>query len=546
VFQGATGSSSFEQFNAISAPINLSKRDNGTPNYTTYYNYGNTVGTPQGNFVQTPGGSGYIPAPIISPLAPTGYDARVNLTDVDPTKGNLLTPGELDVAGPVDPSSGASSLYSMSPLYGVQSSDNNSTFFNSRTTNISNKNPADRSKLSPGEIQTMRDELNKTVVPTDNGTNSGGTNSSGNNPGGNNSGENNPGGAPGAAPGSTPTTPVPGAVDLSGSALSNGPLSNSAALSDKLPSGQLNSTAAEQPIGSSIQSGQGLQNSLLVAPAKQSKQLADLEKRFAKSSQKMDDVQATDKFNAEMRAQNTTAQTFDSTGKPVIKPAQPGAAGTGFGGTGVGGTGVGSGIAPDGGSVIVGNGGAHAGGDKPAAPAIKPILTAPDSAAGNQPYIITSLATGISAKGLAGLMKSGEDQMRQGKFTEAVTTYDTAEQVAPNNPFVPLGRSFAELGASYYSKSDRDLTSAITADPAILAGRYDLKGFLGEDRLKFVQGDLQDIADHEKGARPLVLLAFIAHNGGDDTTASKDLAEAAQRGGYDQMVKTLKQAWNLK
>lgn len=180
-------------------------------------------------------------------------------------------------------------------------------------------------------------------------------------------------------------------------------------------------------------------------------------------------------------------------------------------------------------------------------PELKPILNPPDNSADNQSYVVTSLATGIQAKGLADLMKSAETQMRQGKFTEAVDSYEAAQAVAPNNPFVYLGRSFAELGASYYGKADADLNRAVASDPAVLSGKYDLNGFLGDDRVKFVKTDLADIAKNEKGARPLVLLAFIAHNTGDDSTAAKYLDDAAARGGgYGSLITLMQAAWGIK
>ena len=83
--------------------------------------------------------------------------------------------------------------------------------------------------------------------------------------------------------------------------------------------------------------------------------------------------------------------------------------------------------------------------------------------------------------------------MRAGKFTQAVATYDTAQEVSPNNPFIPFGRGIAELGASYYGKADLDLSRAINSESALLAGQYDLKGFIGEDRLAFVSNDLAEI-----------------------------------------------------
>jgi tetratricopeptide (TPR) repeat protein len=183
----------------------------------------------------------------------------------------------------------------------------------------------------------------------------------------------------------------------------------------------------------------------------------------------------------------------------------------------------------------------------PAAP-LTPMVTEPlQHDADEQPYIVTSLATGIRAKGLADLMKSAENQMRDGHFNAALDSYDSAEQVAPNNPFIAMGRGFAEMGASYYGKAELDLRRAIAAEPALLAGRYDIKGFLGEDRLKFVVNDLTDIYQSEKDSvRPAVLLGFISHNEGDDTAAAKYLNAADQRaGGRDPIITVMREDWGF-
>jgi tetratricopeptide (TPR) repeat protein len=186
--------------------------------------------------------------------------------------------------------------------------------------------------------------------------------------------------------------------------------------------------------------------------------------------------------------------------------------------------------------------------ETPAAPPLKPMVTAPlQHDADEQPYIVTSLATGIRAKGLADLMKSAESQMRLGHFNAALDSYDSAEQVAPNNPFIAMGRGFAEMGASYYGKAELDLRRAIASEPALLAGKYDIKGFLGEDRLKFVVNDLTDIYQSEKDSvRPALLLGFISHNQGDDTAAAKYLNAADQRaGGRDPIVTVMREDWGF-
>ena len=424
---------------------------------------------------------------MVSPLTPSA-DTRINNDDLNnnPAQNTLPAPGELNVVGPVDPS-GNQSMYSMSPLYGVrdQSGSNQDNSFLSRTTNSRTTTPSDRARMDSSSIQQMRNELNQTVVPDQ----------------------------------SAQPTATPGAVNLSqGQNLTDTP----SASSNLSGSTALTSTVANQQFNGDLASGQSLQNQLIVAPAKQSKQLAELEKRYAaKNNQKLTDVQASNLYNKQVQAQ-AAKPAGDATAQKTTKT--PGAAGGG----------------------LVDNASPIPAGKVPTPQAIKPILHGPDSAAAEQPYVITSLATGMPATGLANLMKSAEGLMRQGKFTEAVASYETAEEVAPNNPFVFLGRGIAELGASYYGKADLDLNHAITSDPAVLAGRYDLKGFLGEDRLNFVQKDLQDLADHEKGARPLVLLAYIAHNTGDDAAAARNLNDASTRGGYTKLVDLMQSAWGLK
>ncbi len=493
-FRGNSGSSQSDRLDAISAPVDLSQRTTGAPTYTSYYNaskYTPPSNAPSPAVVQTPGGAGFVTAPVANPLIPT-TDVRVGLTNEDPNQGNLPTIGELNVAGPADPT-GNSSIYSMSPLYGVRQMDTSNTgaadtFFQARQGNNGQTLQPMGPRPTVGQLQQMRAELQQTAQvkpPTPMGDNS--------NPGNTNTNVNQ-----------VQNTPVTGE-----------------AIGNQITQDAVNTSVASNVANTGdLSTGQGVQSDLLIPAGKQSKQIKALEDKYAKLNRKLTDVEATQKLNAEMRAKNAMT--------PLEKKP----------GTG----------AKPGSSSFTGDAPVMSTAKEPTTkPALTPILTPADSAADNQPYVVTSLATGIPAKGLADLMKSAEDKMRDGKFTEAVDAYETAQSVAPNNAFVSLGRSFAELGASYYGKADLDLNRAIVAEPAVLAGKYDLNGFLGEDRVKFVTKDLNDIASHEKSARPLVLLGFIAHNTGDDVAASKYLDQAATRGGgYDSLIALMRSTWSLK
>lgn len=163
------------------------------------------------------------------------------------------------------------------------------------------------------------------------------------------------------------------------------------------------------------------------------------------------------------------------------------------------------------------------------------------------PVKITSLAAGVPGKGLADLLTSAESLMKEGRFSSALEKYDQAEQVAPNNPLIKLGRANAELGASYFARAEQHLREAFSADEALLMGQYDLHAFFGEDRLKVIANDLKEIANKEQSqVTPVFLLAYVAYNSENERMAAGYLDLAEKRsGGKDPLIKKIRQYWVL-
>lgn len=163
------------------------------------------------------------------------------------------------------------------------------------------------------------------------------------------------------------------------------------------------------------------------------------------------------------------------------------------------------------------------------------------------PLKIASFADGVKASGLKRLLTQAENAMQEGKFTQALDYYDAAASVAPNNPLILMGRSVAELGGGYYARAQLHLQDVLTADPALLMARYDLKHFYGEDRLQYLVRDLKDLASREsQQARPLFLLAFVAYNTESQERAADYLNLAEQRGGSAEFYNALREHWRLK
>jgi hypothetical protein len=183
----------------------------------------------------------------------------------------------------------------------------------------------------------------------------------------------------------------------------------------------------------------------------------------------------------------------------------------------------------------------------PSAQAAAPAPAAPRTGPKPAPVKIDSLAKGVPGKGLADLLTGAEALMKEGKFSSALEKYDAAEQVAPNNPLILLGRANAELGASYFARAEQHLREAFTADEALLMGQYDLRTFFGEDRLKVIANDLKEIANAEQNqARPVFLLAYVAYNSGNERMAAGYLDLADKRsGGKDPLIKKIRDHWTL-
>jgi hypothetical protein len=527
-----------DRLNSIAAPQNLTGPNNGTPDYTSFYSTSRATpqlleqaAVPGGQVTATSNNVGLVPAPMVSPLTPS-TEARIDAIDLSNRNGlqpqtDITGPGVVNAAATPSANSDAS-YFEFSPLYGVRKSDGQ--LFG-----------AGANRLPPGAVQGNSADVNINQLRQEiinnriDQTNPNGTNTPGN--GGQNGNNASPNGQ------NTPNqTATPGAINLTSQKLATADLSqnvNNQAFS--------NAVAPVTTANGGLETGQHFTDTLQVPPSQQSAQLASLIRKFGRAGKPLNDQQAAQQYNAELAAKNATvpkAATPDLAAPGQLAPGQlaPGQLPPGVGQPDLN---AGGGLLPTTpGSVIPGG---------PPVPALPSEQAKPDLSAkkpevqtnDGKPVVITSLATGVAAPGMAGLLKKAEDQMRDGKFSKASDLYDSAEQVAPNNPFAPLGRSFAELGSSYYVKADADLAKAVAEEPAILGGQYDLKGFLGEDKLKFVQNDLADVSANEKAARPEVLLAFIAHNSGDDTAAASHLEAASIRGGDSALIAAMRSVWNL-
>jgi len=473
-------------------------------NVRPFYGDSRGVAPPDGFIRTSPGSTGYIPSD--QPDLRLGSDLRLGQVTTEQTI-QLPQPGETVLPGPVDPSTQNDTLFTMSPLYGVRqwnAGNASDQAFVARYANVFGNAGTDRSGMNDLQIDAMRRELQQAAGAQ--GQNVGQNDLLSGQNLNNAQQQNGATNGNGTAPDSNLAQPLPPSL---------GSPNNQA-----LPQGQLQSSVNNNALPTNLSTGEGVQARMLVPAAQQSTANAELQARLDQLYGKKPetDVDRARDFNKQLIA----SQNAQKNGQPGEK--QPGANQPGAG--------------------------QHDNGTTPApAPGETPAVPGPTGAGGakSAPPQIKSFASGVKAKGLGELLQKSEDLMKQGKWFSAIEQYDLAQQVAPNNMLIAVGRANAELGGSYYGRAEADLRRAFTQDPATLEGQYDLRTMIGDDRLQFLVNDLKDIATkNPTQARPLFLLSYIAYNTGNEKMAAGYLDLAEKRAGAgDTFYAVVRKHWVL-
>jgi tetratricopeptide (TPR) repeat protein len=542
----------FRGFTAGRASDNFVKQSAGPDTTLTrtvepFYGTSRGVAPPPNTQQLNYGSVGYVPSPGI--VNRQLGDERMGALYFQPSNP-LPQPGELVLPGPVDPSAGRS-MITASPLYGVRTWTPGEELPMLENTQY---NPV-RGPLSDSEVQRLRNELNSTGGLTPNASKQGNETSPNNAGGADQQGEQ---GDESATPGTA--KPLSQAKPLT-------PLTGNAA-NPLVQARPLGTAVAARPNDAATDQTTRLR--MLVPPQSQSSLYAEMLKRHNESVKdtSITDAQAAQAYNAAVQASKDRAK------NPALanqQPGEPGAPGQPGAAPGVPGAvaqrpPTPAGAAP-GAVAALPSGGTP--GAAPGTPGAAPGATKPppvtDFAARNEallrnganamkdktkkpePVQVKSFATGVKAPGLSELLTKAEGLMKQGRFTSALDQYDAAEQVAPNNPMIRLGRANAELGAAYYARAESHLREVFTTNPELLVGQYDLRSLLGEERLAVLVKELKDISNKDqKQARPVFLLAYIYYNIGQEQKAEAYLDLAEKRaGGQDKFFNLLRENWTL-
>jgi hypothetical protein len=510
-FRGTTAGSSMDRFirSSTAAPFG-GVSSNNAQTVQPFYGSSRAAPPPPGFVQQTPGTGAYVPPPVMSHDA---GDLRLGVTNAAPPSA-LPLPGQLILPGPVDPNTQNNSLITASPLYGVRKWDlgaqSDQLFLSNMLDSAQNGALA---RTNPQLFNQLRSEL-LTTGPLDQ----------------NQKIDSNQTDQTQTQPGEQPDRQhFNDVIQKPFESPQNKSLDSSATLKS-------NQRNADPSLPANLTTGANVQQRLLTA-RQQSTQYDELTKRLQQYRvvQALADSQAQQELQRQIREATEQPGTTEKP-KPTVR-----------GGGNQPGPGAGGGATPGlPGADQPGTGGGITGGAPTPVPT--PIPGNVDSTPSMpRPVQIKSLAEGMQAKGLTDLLKQAEEHMKAGKYNSALEQYDMAEQVAPNNPLILVGRANVELARTYYTRAETNLRQAFMQDQALLMGQYDLRNMIGNERLEVLVKDLKDITNREtKEARPAFLLAYIAYNTGNERMAAAYLDLAEKRAGSgDPLYPLIRKHWAL-
>jgi len=142
------------------------------------------------------------------------------------------------------------------------------------------------------------------------------------------------------------------------------------------------------------------------------------------------------------------------------------------------------------------------------------------------------------------LFAEAEQQMAAGQFLNAERTYRQIRIEAASNPLGLAGLIHAQLGAGMIRSAAFNLRSLFEDHPELIATRYGQALLPSQDRLGWLQKELQRMIDAQSGAiDPGLMMAYLGHQIESRPLVRQGLAIAQNAAPIDPLLPVLRSIW---
>ncbi len=140
-------------------------------------------------------------------------------------------------------------------------------------------------------------------------------------------------------------------------------------------------------------------------------------------------------------------------------------------------------------------------------------------------------------------MARGERLLAEGNYFRAEQVYQSVIDQVDDNPLPRVGLIHAQLGAGLVRSGARNLRQLFTEHPELIAARYQAALLPGEDRLEWLQRQLQRMIGENESAEAALILAYLGHQAGSRPLVQYGLDRAGQFTPDDPLLPLLRRLW---
>jgi hypothetical protein len=142
------------------------------------------------------------------------------------------------------------------------------------------------------------------------------------------------------------------------------------------------------------------------------------------------------------------------------------------------------------------------------------------------------------------LLQKAEGDLAAGRYFAAESRYAQALSHAPKEPLIRAGLVNAQLGAGMIRSAAHNLRLHYERHPELIAARYGEKLLPSPDRLKWVQGELQNMIHNPTStADPGLMMAYLGYQVESRQLIRYGLAVAEARSPKDPLLPLLRRIW---
>ncbi len=141
------------------------------------------------------------------------------------------------------------------------------------------------------------------------------------------------------------------------------------------------------------------------------------------------------------------------------------------------------------------------------------------------------------------LLRAAEADLSAGRYFKAESRYEQVVTLAPDYPLGRVGLIHAQLGAAMFHTAALNVRALFEQHPELIATRYGVNLLPSQDRLQWVEKELEKTLVLSSRGDAAIMLAYLGYQTEDPAMTRRGLDLAAQQNPADELLPLLRRIW---